>query len=275
MRKNKTFANCVVCGTEFVQIDSRHLCCCRRCREKYKNLKKGTRICAYCGEEYISEYNTQFCSKECKEKYKRDNYPKKETICKQCGKPFIGLSYQKFCCSSCKTKYGYEHSKVKTTCCVCGKEICISKYELKDRNFCSHECVMAWEVKNNLVKSTETKPHKKVMEYMDANNISYEKEKGCGRFRIDVCVGNVAFEVNGTYWHADPRFYKDEDLDERQKYGKEKDVRKKAYLESQGYKVIYLWEYDINNNFDLIKSIIQKECPERLNEKTDKTDAIV
>lgn len=66
----------------------------------------------------------------------------------------------------------------------------------------------------------------------------------------------IILEVQGTYWHCDPRFYSAEDI---VKFGEEavlasdiwkKDQTKKEIAESYDYKVYYLWEYDLNQMTD-------------------------
>lgn len=63
----------------------------------------------------------------------------------------------------------------------------------------------------------------------------------------------VIIEVNGTYWHGDPRKYKASDLI----YGKEarviweKDKRKLEIAETHGYRVLVIWEDDLSSLSDI------------------------
>lgn len=109
-----------------------------------------------------------------------------------------------------------------------------------------------------------------VQEYLKEENIAFEIEKvfskefdGKQRWAIaDIVIGNVVFEIQGTYWHADPRFYKENDVIERvHKTAKEiweHDTERKNFLETFGLSVIYLWQYDIENNFDFVKKTIKE-----------------
>ena len=71
-------------------------------------------------------------------------------------------------------------------------------------------------------------------------------------------------EVQGDFWHANPKFYKESDVLLDGLLVKEvwkKDVRKRNLIESKGYTVHYLWESDINYMTDeeiykLLKDIL-------------------
>lgn len=67
---------------------------------------------------------------------------------------------------------------------------------------------------------------------------------------------NVLFEVNGDYWHANPKLY---NSGEHIKVGNDsilvddiwdRDLLKLKVAESYGYKVFYLWESEINKRSD-------------------------
>ena len=64
----------------------------------------------------------------------------------------------------------------------------------------------------------------------------------------------IAVEINGDYWHANPQKYKENDIISYP-YGKKKaheiwnrDEKKIKKLQEGGYRVIILWESDINKN---------------------------
>jgi len=74
----------------------------------------------------------------------------------------------------------------------------------------------------------------------------------------------IIIEVQGDFWHANPKYYKGSDVLLRGLLAKDvwkKDARKKKLVESKGYSVFYLWENDINNMSDeeiynLLKEIL-------------------
>lgn len=69
-----------------------------------------------------------------------------------------------------------------------------------------------------------------------------------------VCNSNIIFELQGDYWHGNPiKFPNPTDF---QKTKIANDSLRKGNLESLGYKVIYIWEYDVKNNIELVISKI-------------------
>lgn len=82
----------------------------------------------------------------------------------------------------------------------------------------------------------ESSAEKRVREALENLDLAYIKEKRIGRYSIDFYLGQkLCIEVQGEYWHNIP---------ER----KETDKRKREYLESNGYHVLYLWENDLDNS---------------------------
>jgi hypothetical protein len=82
---------------------------------------------------------------------------------------------------------------------------------------------------------------------------------GTFAFVFDFLIGDdIALEVQGTYWHADPRFFPDGPTHEIQKRNAFKWARKLAECASRNIRVIEVWEYDI-------KKDIRKAIAEALN----------
>ena len=70
---------------------------------------------------------------------------------------------------------------------------------------------------------------------------------------------HVILEVNGTYWHADPRFYPDGPVHVSQKRTVEIYTKKMELLHSIGFQVIEIWEHDIKlNAHDAVISALNK-----------------
>ena len=73
---------------------------------------------------------------------------------------------------------------------------------------------------------------------------------------------NIIIEVNGDFFHANPIFYKEEDMLSHPggsisaKDIWERDKRKIDFIENMGYKTVVLWEYEINHHFDIVKERI-------------------
>lgn len=82
--------------------------------------------------------------------------------------------------------------------------------------------------------ATESGAEKIVREILEDLDLAYISEKRIGKYSIDFYLGfKLCIEVQGDYWHKLPRRIKS-------------DKRKKEYLESKGYKILYLWESELD-----------------------------
>ena len=97
-----------------------------------------------------------------------------------------------------------------------------------------------------------TVPERQVEDILKTHDISFEAQKriyfGKKYFICDFVVNNFVIEVQGDFWHANPRIYAKKKLLAVQKKNINNDQVKKEKLESIGYKVIYVWEYDLKNH---------------------------
>lgn len=122
----------------------------------------------------------------------------------------------------------------------------------------------------NKNKSSGSKIEKKVASILDDIGLSYHRQffiKG-SRHPYDFKLedSKILIEVNGKYWHADPRYYKKDDIvnqpgDKSLIKASEiwdKDRKIIEYANNHGYRVITLWEDEIRNYNDkeLMKHII-------------------
>lgn len=93
------------------------------------------------------------------------------------------------------------------------------------------------------------------IKYIQEFELEYDNKNNEPKFLYyDFLIDNWIFELNGDYWHASPKIYKESDLI---KYPGnllltasqvwEKDKFKKDLAELNGYNVIYIWESDIND----------------------------
>lgn len=122
--------------------------------------------------------------------------------------------------------------------------------------------------------------HRMVEDVLKKLSIEFESEKTGNLFktfneylsreyspRPDILLkkNKVVIEINGGYWHGDPRIYKKNDIiykwsgktlvEDIWKF----DNSRKEQIESFGYKVITFWEMDILNNIELIEGRVCKE----------------
>lgn len=92
--------------------------------------------------------------------------------------------------------------------------------------------------------------------YEDEFRINYKVNKKSKWKFYDFKIGNFLLEVNGDYWHANPKKYRKEHIFKFPKRELkafevwELDKYKKQIAESNGYKVIYIWESEINKMND-------------------------
>jgi len=85
---------------------------------------------------------------------------------------------------------------------------------------------------------------------------NYERQKGFRNSKGQyICVLDfwfpdfgIALEVNGTYWHADSRFFSSDMLNSTQLRGLEKFSNKARLLEELSIPLFIIWEYDFNQS---------------------------
>ena len=125
-----------------------------------------------------------------------------------------------------------------------------------------------------IAKGYHTSINEGLKNILDENNICYEREFPIQRidennrfFSYDFLIENkLIVEMNGRFWHADPRWYKETDIlnfPGRKMVAKdvwERDNNKKNLAISKGYRFITIWEDDFNNSDkNEILKLIQNE----------------
>ena len=116
------------------------------------------------------------------------------------------------------------------------------------QNMCKH-----WESKSSSISSL----NKIIGEFLTQNNVEFESEFILWETDVqpryyDFKIGNILIEVNGTFWHADPRKYKETDILKFPgtngvvaKDIWEKDKTKRNLAINNGFQIIYYWESEI------------------------------
>lgn len=97
----------------------------------------------------------------------------------------------------------------------------------------------------------------RVADYLSSRGVSFVRQFGIrdplsGRYlaTLDFLVNDkIAVEVNGTFWHADPRFYDLESLKPAQLRSLEKWASKIEILERLEIPLIVVWEHDLKQDF--------------------------
>jgi hypothetical protein len=119
-----------------------------------------------------------------------------------------------------------------------------------------------------------SKLNKKIYNILNENGIKYDTEYPIKytlnsklKFKsFDIRIENLLIEINGDYWHANPNLYKPDTIFQFPKNSLtseeiwEMDKYKKEIAESQGYKVVYIWENFIkkSNDGEILQYIIDQ-----------------
>lgn len=71
----------------------------------------------------------------------------------------------------------------------------------------------------------------------------------------------ILIEINGDYWHGNPKFYgkNKRQLNETQLNKKKIDKKKQSFAKEYGFKLLTFWEYDIYNNEENIVETLKNE----------------
>jgi len=99
--------------------------------------------------------------------------------------------------------------------------------------------------------------------YSLLNDSSIDRQLFLGKYAYDFCKrsSKKIVEINGTYWHADPRIY--QNLDTKLVHGtvqeiRENDERKISYAKSKGWEVLIIWELDYcKSPNEVVRSIME------------------
>ena len=105
--------------------------------------------------------------------------------------------------------------------------------------------------------------NKRMYKILDENNIKHQKEfriYANGTYRAyDIMIEDFKLidELNGDFWHANPKMFKSEDLLNFPHIGKiqaqkiwEHDAQKKQLAIDNGYNIMYFWESDLKKMSD-------------------------
>lgn len=97
-------------------------------------------------------------------------------------------------------------------------------------------------------------------DFLDKLKVKYVYQfeaKDIGRFYDFKIVDGPIIEVQGSYWHGDPRLYEQKDLNNVQLKAQKIDEYKKKWALSHGIPIYYVWEKDIKENPDKVMSFLK------------------
>lgn len=130
---------------------------------------------------------------------------------------------------------------------------------------------------NKNKRSYGTLPERKVAKLLDELGVTYSAQV---IFKTDILVGNqyqdicqhkraipdfvvyknnaiLIIEVNGDFWHGNPKIYNINQLSPKQLQKQASDNLKYDWYHRQGYKLLVLWEYDVNHNLTSVKKQLE------------------
>jgi G:T-mismatch repair DNA endonuclease (very short patch repair protein) len=93
----------------------------------------------------------------------------------------------------------------------------------------------------------ETKPEAFVRDVLQRFGYAFKSQFGIGQLLYDFHITGTSLliEVQGDYWHANPKFYPDGPVYQSQKSNVKRDNFKRKKARENGYWVWYVWEHDI------------------------------
>lgn len=209
--------------------------------------------CAYCGTTLLRQpcrfkkVQNQYCNLQCWGMMRRS--PIVSIICETCEQPFdvkeceLRLDRRdgprRWCSKSCAAAFrcgdlssSYNGGKIELICHICGLSFYVIQSRRDTAKYCSVACSNVGVAKTNAsaVSSIEVA----VANELDHRGISYIHQGSVGPYVPDFVIGQTIIEVDGDYWHNLPRVI-------------ERDIRKNILYQNEGYKIIRIWEHEVND----------------------------
>ena len=205
----------------------------RHSNENKENCQKMTEI-VYSSEEIKTKRKNRVKKATSTKEYKKRQSELMTKIYKKNPKEYVNS--RKRTPTSWMKKSNYERWTI-----LFGKEVADKKME-------------NWIKKNKIPNnSKDTKPERLFALILDILNIEYEKQKPVKKYKCDFYIPkyNLIVEIDGDYWHANPKKYKASDIiGPSKKTAKkiwESDKTKTLDILNEGYKVLRYWASDLKN----------------------------
>lgn len=118
----------------------------------------------------------------------------------------------------------------------------------------------------SLIKSRWTKPEKAVHNYLKGMKIKHKMHPELkGSPDLILTESNTAIFIQGCFWHKCPKCYKEPKSRKsywinKIKNNVSRDKRNERVLKSFGYKVLKVWEHDVNKEFNKVADKISLEA---------------
>lgn len=106
----------------------------------------------------------------------------------------------------------------------------------------------------------------KVASILSSLNVPYEQQVPIDKYTVDFLINQkYIVECYGDFWHCNPHQYTSSYFNKGKKKTAEeiweRDMQRKEHFEKLGYKFLCLWERDIRNSPNIIRSKIKKIIP--------------
>jgi len=164
---------------------------------------------------------------------------------------------------TCELKFGYDnYSKVPER-----RDDISKKAKIRWENYTDDEKARLLSVTFQKAPNYVSKLEIRIQELLNELQIEYTTQKFFKRHSYDFFIEEfgIVIEINGDFWHANPKFYKSDDLLPFPGESKlaneiwEKDVQKKQIIEDLGFRLIIIWEDEMKcTNEELVRLLISK-----------------
>lgn len=106
----------------------------------------------------------------------------------------------------------------------------------------------------------EEKFAKEFLEKLGVNYVYQYKAESISRwFDFYIPSANLIIEIDGGWYHADPRVIEGKELNPMQKKNKRVDELKNKWAFSHGIPVLRIWEHDINKNPSKVMALLKEK----------------
>jgi G:T-mismatch repair DNA endonuclease (very short patch repair protein) len=262
---------CQTCGATFAaRADKKRVYCSQECAGKAR--RRAPRACTECGKEYMPVHGAQrYCSHTCamiathQHRRQSGQYPARVSVtCERCGVPFwvrqcnvvnvTNGSRRRFCSDTCRAAAVGEGNNLHGAnladyaCQECGKAFRDKPSMRHRKKYCSRECLGVACTRRNLAQSP-TSIEVETYAALTELGIAFERQYRIGRWVTDAYIPslNTVIECQGDFYHCNPAVFPDGPKSVIQHRGVTRDRQKFADLQSKGYRVIELWEQDIQS----------------------------
>ena len=120
-----------------------------------------------------------------------------------------------------------------------------------------------WKNKLNIptYSGKRTSIEKSIADSLIAQNYEFKEQVNFSKWRADFYIEslNLIIEVNGDYWHCNPKIYDSKNSNKIQIYNLNRDQIKYEYLKSLGFKLCILWETDIKQNINNLDTYLASQ----------------